>query len=727
VITRTLLPTSGTTKGAHQLRPHQLRGFWARRIRRLLPAVLLLLVATQIWIRIGAPASQWRLLNGQTRAAVGYVGNWYAIAADSGYWEAGVVKTPLLHLWSLAVEEQFYLVWPLLMIGGLRLARGVVRPWMVRVTVGLAALSCLGLPLVYQVAGADRAYYGTDVRIGTILFGAAFALRRSLPRSSTGGALSRVPWAWLGVAWLAVAVTVVTTTGPAFYRGGQFVTGLAGLALVAAIVDRRDRRLTGWLSSSPLVWIGLRSYGMYLWSWPVQVLISYDRTGLKGPVLYLVKAAVLLAVTQVSYHLVEMPIRRGRFRGPRLATAVLVPSAIAVVLSLTWQPVPPAQMTSGVLIAHGAGVTDGLRILVVGDSWARNIGAGLVSADDAGRHTVLNDGMAACGIGGVATRSGGKIREVPAECADWPTRWRGDVATFRPDAVLLVTGRWDQAEARLAGRFVRPDDAAFQARYERQLDKAIAILHQTGAPVYVATAVDNPIPSDRRWSDAMNDLLRSAAHRNRGARLLDVHRLLCMSDGCPSRLKGAAVYDDTMHLTRVWQRRLGGMLLDRLQTDITGSGDAASLEARTSAAAALLPAPAALASGTVSSVQYPSVREVASELLPGMSRRDLGLMALAAAEVVTTSTGETVRAASLRFAEDATPDTIASASYERLLRSGWSAVPLPKYNRAVLVRGTSLVLIVRRTNAISVVGVSGVADVSTRAVDLASLAESFVP
>jgi peptidoglycan/LPS O-acetylase OafA/YrhL len=175
LITGLLLPGRSSSRG----RAGGLAAFWARRVRRLLPAMILLLLTIQVWLRVAAPASQWRLVNGQTQAALAYVGNWYAVVARSGYWEAGAEQTPLLHLWSLAVEEQFYLAWPLVVSVMLALGRGRVRRWMTALTLGLAVVSLAATPLIYRLYGQDRAYYGTDTRVGVILLGAALAFHRN--------------------------------------------------------------------------------------------------------------------------------------------------------------------------------------------------------------------------------------------------------------------------------------------------------------------------------------------------------------------------------------------------------------------------------------------------------------------------------------------------------------------------------------------------------------------
>ncbi len=286
--------------------------FWKRRARRLLPALLLLLVGVAVAVPLLAPDQGYRL-RADVLAALGYVSNWRLIFEHQSYFQS-LGRPPLLqHLWSLAVEEQFYLLWPLVLAVLLkwRDPRRLVGP-----ILGLAALSAGLMAVLHDPTGdPSRVYYGTDTRVAGILVGAALAClplrweakgRLSLPR--------RVGLEATGVAvlWgLWLCLSRVDQFDPLLYRGGFVgVAVLAGLAIVVASNPRSW--VAKGLGSRPLVWLGRRSYAVYLWFWPVFMLTRpHSDVPLTGTPLLGLRMAITLALAAASYRWVEKPIRDG--------------------------------------------------------------------------------------------------------------------------------------------------------------------------------------------------------------------------------------------------------------------------------------------------------------------------------------------------------------------------------------------------------------------------------
>jgi peptidoglycan/LPS O-acetylase OafA/YrhL/lysophospholipase L1-like esterase len=289
--------------------------FWLRRARRLLPALFLLIAVTLAFAVVFLP-DEVAGLRGDTLAALGYVTNWYLIFSHKPYFES-VGRPPVLqHLWSLAVEEQFYLLWPLLFAAGMRLLRR--RRLLVAVLVG-AALSTAWMAALYQPdADPSRVYYGTDTRAAGLLIGAALALVWIPEELRVRGRAGGAGWLLLDAAGLAGLAALLgfyrwlDEFQPALYRGGFAAVALATAVVIAAAVHPRARLIPGLLSQRLLRWVGLRSYGLYLWHWPIFMVtrpqLDLPLDGL--PLLGLRLAATCL-MAELSYRYVETPLRSG--------------------------------------------------------------------------------------------------------------------------------------------------------------------------------------------------------------------------------------------------------------------------------------------------------------------------------------------------------------------------------------------------------------------------------
>ena len=290
--------------------------FWLRRARRLLPALWVMLLVVIVWVSVAQP-SLLTAMRGDVAAAFLYLSNWWYVFQHVSYFASFGPPSPLGHLWSLGVEEQFYLVWPLLLILAVRLLR---RRWALTSLVALGAIaSAVAMALLYR-PGTDpsRVYYGTDTRAFELLVGAGLALvwpSRRLVIALTRN--RRVALELLGIAGLAgigLMVCLTTEYQPFLYRGGFVLLALAAAAAVAALAH--PATLVGRiLGSPPLRWIGVRSYGVYLWHFPIIVLTT-PVVDAPGP--HLVRSALQVgacfAVAALSWRYIEQPIRRGGLR-----------------------------------------------------------------------------------------------------------------------------------------------------------------------------------------------------------------------------------------------------------------------------------------------------------------------------------------------------------------------------------------------------------------------------
>lgn len=283
----------------------RLRNFWSRRARRLLPAVLVLIVVVafvehQTVQEIAVRATR----RAELLATLFYVANWFFILSGSSYFAGYAGASPVRHTWSLAIEEQFYLFFPFLMAGGLKLRRGRLISVMV-VVMGVSGLLMAGL---FDPTDPTRSYYGTDARIHQMLAGGILAL-------VLAGRFRDVVIRWarrflpVSVALLALAFLFLQDDGAFYYRGGAFAIGIVAAALIAAL--EKPAILGEALSVRPLVGIGKISYGMYLWHFPIVVwLVRFQ--SLPPLVLLVVTLALTFLVSVVSYFLIERPIRVDR-------------------------------------------------------------------------------------------------------------------------------------------------------------------------------------------------------------------------------------------------------------------------------------------------------------------------------------------------------------------------------------------------------------------------------
>ncbi|MBB6636873.1 acyltransferase family protein [Cohnella thailandensis] len=292
-----------------------LKGFWLRRARRLLPAMLLLVAIVAAWLA-ATDSSRLHSLGGDIGAALAYIHNWWLIFHNVSYFESFGPPSPFGHFWSLAVEEQFYVLWPLLLALGLTMAPK--RGPLALIIGGCAALSALAMALIY-VPGTDpsRVYYGTDTRAFGLLIGAALAV--ILPSASLKPILSnrrRLLVDGIGLAALAVIVLMAMYTdeyGAFTYRGGLLLLSIVTAVLIAVLIHPSSR-LAQALSVKPLRWIGVRSYGIYLWHYPVIVLTSGSY--LSGEVDYArtaMQIVLTLSLAALSWKFVEKPILNGGF------------------------------------------------------------------------------------------------------------------------------------------------------------------------------------------------------------------------------------------------------------------------------------------------------------------------------------------------------------------------------------------------------------------------------
>ncbi|HEX4163728.1 MAG TPA: acyltransferase family protein, partial [Acidimicrobiales bacterium] len=457
-----------------------LAAFWGRRARRLLPALFLVVIALAVYLVLnglwgGAGANGLVDLSGLRGDAIStllYVNNWHSIFVHQSYFAQFSTPSPLQHTWSLAIEEQFYLVWPLVLLVLLRYGRRAWRSAGIALAVGLGVLSSVLMAVLFT-PGVDpsRVYFGTDTRLFDLMAGATIAFvaaARPQPNVRARRTLHVVaPLA--GVALLVFWVTAGYSSGVRagvptnfMFEGGFLVcAALAGLVVADARLAEPGGLGRG-LAWRPLHFIGTISYGIYLWHWPVIVYLNGARTGLSAWPLDLLRVAATLVLSTASYYLVERPIRLAKFKGwvrywgaplAGVLSAVLIVvatfPAVADPATVSHTSRLPAAASKGTGSEAGTGVpgagglagqvpihlavapspADPLRVMVLGDSVMQDASLGISAALEAtGEATVASRTIPGFGL---------------VNASNWRTSLPNLIQQAKPE-LIVATWSWDQ-------------------------------------------------------------------------------------------------------------------------------------------------------------------------------------------------------------------------------------------------------------------------------------------
>jgi peptidoglycan/LPS O-acetylase OafA/YrhL len=362
--------------------------FWLRRARRLLPAVAVMIAVTMLVALVLVP-NRIGALRGDAVASLLYVNNWHLIFSHQSYFQQ-FEPSLFRHLWSLSVEEQFYLLWPLVCAAGLTLfGRG-------RLLLGTLAgviVSTVLMAILFDPAsnGGARAFFGADTRATPLLLGVALALLwdpMRLPAVKGRAALVLDVLGVVGLVMVLRTLLDVTDFDQGLYHGGFLLLALWTALLVAALAHPATR-LSRLLATPPAVWLGLRSYGFYLWHWPVVTLTRpHIDVPLSGPLLIGLQLAVTVGLADLSYRYVEQPFRRraGTPLAPswlRPARVALAAGVIATVAVVGWSGIAPGPSPNTAAASNtppsGSPNPSGSDVLAIGDSVMRGSTRALIN------------------------------------------------------------------------------------------------------------------------------------------------------------------------------------------------------------------------------------------------------------------------------------------------------------------------------------------------------------
>jgi peptidoglycan/LPS O-acetylase OafA/YrhL len=517
----------------------ELKAFWLRRFRRLMPAALACLVLALLFGVFIADAIQREDLAGDVIASLAYVANWHFIFSGQSYndlFAAG--ESPVLHFWSLAIEEQFYVLYPLLIallvgIGawGRRSSNDRRRFWFrqagkhYRHLVGATLLVLVGVSLAITLFAGfsdNRIYLGTDTRASELLVGGLLAVL--LFNAKVTGRLARrgvvqLVAVILGLFALIAAIVLWSRTpqdAQWLYHGGFTVYAIVSATFITAAILPVGP--VAWvLSLAPLRHIGRISYGLYLYHWPVFLALR-QKARLDEWSLLLVGLPITFALAELSYRYLEMPIRRGqpiwRLRSIRVAPVAAVGIAIVAILLTVTAPSPDFdfddtrdQLTA--LAAEAAALPPTTvdpaalvppaqpRLAAFGDSTALQTSWGLANYIRDSDQGVYVDGFSGLGCSVIRTDQrrtpGVGVEDSDVTCNNWANVWKQKLDAGRPDIALVQVGPWEIVDRQLPGddEWRGPGDPEFDDYLFSEMTEAVDVLSAGGRIVVWLTS---PLP-----------------------------------------------------------------------------------------------------------------------------------------------------------------------------------------------------------------------------------------
>jgi peptidoglycan/LPS O-acetylase OafA/YrhL len=558
--------------------------FWGRRVRRLLPALLFFLVGVSAYAVWLATPEELERIRRDGFATLFYVANWISIIDGTDYWDLFTAASPLEHCWSLAIEEQFYLFFPVfaaLVLGAF--GRSGRRALGISALAGAVASASLMAMIFVPGESTARVYFGTDTRIFALLLGAglAVALRSQVERRAP---MKSLPiFGWLGVVAVGIQAWAwfsLDGDDPRVYHGLLFfLASMAALTIASAILAPRGL-VARCFELPPIRGLGLISYGAYLWHWPLFIVLDADRTSLEGGSLTAVRLTATLGMTLLSYFLIERPVRRGWPAGRRAMIVSLAATlGVAVLLGATTRPDPDATQREQQASGHQ------IDTLMVGDSLTLNFRKAFRrEAMRRGRSTLVM-GQVGC----TQLRSErlllprGSVFEIRG-CELFHRKWRAWVIENRPRRVLLVDGWPGGGQKEIAGRWRSTCDKEYSVAYASDLDDTIAFLRRQSVEPVLLT-IPQPWVDDlegpflhvmnqpvhdidvelRRSTDCHNRVRRRAALESAVA-IIDLEAWVCPDTGCRREINGRVLRLDGIHFSLDSAPLVSNWLLDQLET-----------------------------------------------------------------------------------------------------------------------------------------------------------------
>jgi peptidoglycan/LPS O-acetylase OafA/YrhL len=547
--------------------------FWARRARRLLPALATVTVVVLIAAAIALSNTEMHDLRAQALGTLFYCVNWVIIHQNGNYFTTIGRPSPFLHMWTLAVEEQFYIVLPLVFFATRRaLVRHPVRASVIAL-VGAVA-STIWMAVLFSPTGdPTRAYIGSDSHAMGLLVGVAVGVLAGAGRPwevvtervRANRSATRLAPVLATAALIVILVTMRLADDHStwLFRGGFLVFAVLCAVIVAVLVAMPDAVISRGLRTPALVAIGVRSYSLYLWHWPVRVFVT-PSSGLHGAALFCARLAISVVLAEISYRLIEQPFRVGAFAqkwGSRGALtyfgALTVVAAVLVMTVAAPAPLPPVDLSK--VSAGGNPDPNALRVDTFGDSTALVFGlSGAANARALGI-SVGGDAQLGCGVVHTDSVTNGRVIAMPAVCNGWKARWRAARRADPRARLMLMTGAWEILDHKTKSGVVEFGTSEWTDLVTSSLRTALTELTADGrtaylweVPCYGAGDVNDPIPerSDPRRIAALNQIYAQVAQSMPNVEIVRWRSLVCPDGRRAEKIGDAQLWQsDEQHLT----------------------------------------------------------------------------------------------------------------------------------------------------------------------------------
>ncbi|MEI8147740.1 MAG: acyltransferase family protein [Actinomycetes bacterium] len=544
--------------------------FWRRRLKRLMPAIVVFLIGVNVISIFVQPAGLYRQLGADTASSLFFFANWHFIVSQLDYFQLFKLSSPLGHMWSLSIEEQFYWIWPPFLWFVLRRHVAIWKLVALTILIGVASQALVLFELAHQ-ASTSRIYYGSDTHLQGLVWGAvaAFLFARVRRQGGTSARVARL-LATLSPIALVVILMCAHTIGSnsSFLNHGAFVLVAICVSVILLHLSTSPTSMMARLFSwRPVVFVGQISFSLYLWHYPIFRFITRNTVHQAHYSLFAVRIVVTIIVATISFFVIERPLRRSRL--PNRPWHYLLIGFLVTALAIGSLVLEHRQNAQPVFKPPRGAPTHQVTALLLGDSvawtlmsktsnWAPHYGV-----------TLRSDAIKGCGLTSATYVFVFAMRwdsNLPCRTDSHGVnplleRWRGDIAKYRPSVIVVLAGRWEAHDQfTTSDGLINITDVALQRKIQASMLALHKMAQTVGSQVvYLTSAYVNPAQDlfgssydhyNPLRTDRYNALISDYA-RTTGDKVFDINPIICPNGKFQWKVNGITVRSaDGIHFSR---------------------------------------------------------------------------------------------------------------------------------------------------------------------------------